>query len=423
MFNFLFTKTPLFFLTQSLWRDEAFSYFLAKKNIFQIIILTAKDYNPPLYYFFLHFWIGLFGKSEIALRTLSFIFFWASLYVVYLFLTDIFKFKLKKSFLYLLIFLINPLLVYYAFEARMYTMFAFFACLSFYALYKKDSKLYLISTILGLYTHYFMFLILIIHYLFYRNKEQPKAFFSFVPWILLVFFEKIGSGTSFWIDRFDYRLLINFIGQIYTGYEGTFSFFDRSIGWLSFVIIILLISGYLICKNKPAQLKLWRYLFIWGVGIPLLIVIVSYIKPIFLPRYLIFSTVGLILLLIYIIERLPVVFRWLIIILLVLVTLNYNKLQIDLRQKADFRKSIFEVKSLMKKNDLLYVNSELDYFVVQYYFENQPVYISGMSYDQIHDYVGKVLIPKKQVAKSLPYYPNKAFVFNSDGSYQIQALY
>ncbi|MDO9028292.1 MAG: glycosyltransferase family 39 protein, partial [Candidatus Roizmanbacteria bacterium] len=161
MLNFLFTKTPLFFLTQSFWRDEAFSYFMAKKNIFQIIILTAKDFNPPLYYLILHFWMKIFGGSEIALRSLSIIFFWATVYVAFLFLNDIFKIKLKKSFFYLIFFILNPLLLYFAFEARMYSMLAFFASLSYYAFYKKNYRLYLLSTIAGLFTHYFMIIVVL----------------------------------------------------------------------------------------------------------------------------------------------------------------------------------------------------------------------------------------------------------------------
>src|SRR3989339_1180240 len=145
MLNFIFTKTHLFFFTQSFWRDEAFSYFMAKKNVSEIIFLTAKDFNPPLYYLILHFWIKIFGGSEIALRSLSIIFFWATIYVAFLFLNDIFKIKLKKSFFYLIFFIVNPLLLYYAFEARMYTMFAFFASLSYYAFFKKDYRLYLLS--------------------------------------------------------------------------------------------------------------------------------------------------------------------------------------------------------------------------------------------------------------------------------------
>ena len=166
----------------------------------------------------------IFGSSEIALRSLSFVFFWATLYIVYLFLFNIFKFSLKKSFFYLLFFLINPLLLYYAFEAMMYLMFAFFATLSFYSLYKKDSKLYLLSTILGLYTHYFMILILVSQYFVSKNKNQLRAFLIFVPWLFLVLFQKGIVVGSFWIKKFDYRLIINFIGQLYTGYENTFTF-------------------------------------------------------------------------------------------------------------------------------------------------------------------------------------------------------
>ena len=110
MFNFLFTKTPLMFLVQSFWRDEAFSYLLAKRSLLDIVTLTVKDFSPPLYYFFLHFWINVFGKSEVALRSLSMVFYWATFYVVFLILTEVFKMKLKKAVLYLLFFLLNPLL-------------------------------------------------------------------------------------------------------------------------------------------------------------------------------------------------------------------------------------------------------------------------------------------------------------------------
>src|SRR3989344_2939011 len=82
MMDFLFNRTPLYFMTQSLWRDEAFSYLLAQKSIIDIIRLTAQDFNPPFYYIMLHFWISIFGKSEIALRSLSFVFFALTLYDV-----------------------------------------------------------------------------------------------------------------------------------------------------------------------------------------------------------------------------------------------------------------------------------------------------------------------------------------------------
>lgn len=85
MINYLFTKTPLLFFAQSFWRDEAFTYFLAKENVFKITSLTAKDFNPPLYYLIIHFWMKIFGTSEITLRLFSLIFFWATIYVGFFF--------------------------------------------------------------------------------------------------------------------------------------------------------------------------------------------------------------------------------------------------------------------------------------------------------------------------------------------------
>src|SRR3989338_2251456 len=228
MLQYLFTKTPLLFLTQSLWRDEAFSYFMAKKNIFEMIFLTAKDFNPPLYYFILHFWMKIFGGSEIALRSLSIIFFWATIYVAFLFLNNIFKIKQKKSFFYLLFFVINPFLLYYAFEARMYSMLAFFATLSFYYFLKKNYKFYTLVTVLGLFTHYFMIFVVAGQWLFlWINKKKGFQFkksaiyisgLVFSPWLLFSLLQR-NLFSSYWITRPQIKYILGLPVVIYTGIE------------------------------------------------------------------------------------------------------------------------------------------------------------------------------------------------------------
>ena len=124
---FLFTNTPLKYLVEPFWRDEAFSYLLAKKSIVELVVLTAKDFNPPLYYLLLHFWMKIVGGSEISLRLLSFLFYLGTIYVSDHVMQDIYGIPLKKRVHYLLLIAINPILLYYAFESRMYTMLAFFA--------------------------------------------------------------------------------------------------------------------------------------------------------------------------------------------------------------------------------------------------------------------------------------------------------
>ncbi len=423
MFNYLFTKTPLVFLVQNLWRDEGFSYFMAKKSLWDIIILSAKDFSPPLYHFLLHFWINIFGSSEIAIRSLSIVFYWATVYVISHYLTDIFKMKLKKALFYTLLIAVNPLLVYYAFEARMYTMFAFFSVLSFYFLYRKKTKLYLISSILGLYTHYFMILVLVGQYFLVKLK-QKTVLLTFLPWLILVLLNKGFSIDSFWIQRFPVSSLISFVGLLYTGYEREFLFYSKAILPLSLAIWSFIAFGYLYLKrNHPSQMKLFKHLFIWGIMMPFFIILVSFVKPVFLPRYLIFANIGLVLLLILIIDRLPLFLRVLVIVFVFAVTFNYQKLQIKERNKADLKKTFKEIKAVAKDDDVLYVTNELDFFTAQYYFDKNKVYIWTKTYKEIPNYVGKALISKDRITVSLPVYPKRAFVLTSDGKYTVESLF
>ena len=441
MLNFLFTKTPLFFLTQSFWRDEAFSYFLAKKNVFEIIYLTAKDFNPPLYYLILHFWMKIFGGSEIALRSLSMIFFWATLYVAFLFLNDIFKINLKRSFFYLLFFVINPFLLYYAFEARMYSMLAFFASLSFYYFLKKDYKPYTLVTVLGLFTHYFTVFVVAGQWLFlWINKNKGfqfkrSAFYLpgliFSPWLLIVLLQK-NLLNSFWVTKPQSKYILGLPAIIYTGIESYINTdlnllkkIQNNLFYLSLVLLIVLIAGvYLYIKKlNKKDVLIFQILFIWAVGIPIFVAAISYIKPVFLARYLIFSSVGLILLLIFILEKINYLARAFLLTLIFTLTINYNQLQLIHGKKTDFGKNLKEIKAIMNKEDSVYVTSELDYFTAEYYVNDKQVFIYGKDYRYIPAYVGKVLIPKEKIVSILPFYPQKAFIINADGRYSIQAMY
>jgi len=444
MIFYLFTKTPLVFLTQSLWRDEAFSYLLAKKNIMDIVYLTAKDFNPPLYYFLLHLWMKLFGHSEISLRLLSLIFFWGIIYVAYLFLVNILKIDFKRSFLYLSLFVLNPLLIFYAFEARMYTMLAFIVTLSFYLLIKKNWRWYVFITVLGLYTHYFMIFAILaqLAIIFLFEKKQPDfrkkitnillSSILVIPWFFFVVKQRTTFNEPFWIEKISLNLktgsylIFSFLTVVFRGYENVGQLLEKPLLQIILAVILdfLLIIGFLkINLEKEKKRVLFYYLIFWSIVIPVMVGIFSYWKPIFFPRYLIFSTVGLLLLISYILEKIKSPGRYLIIIFLVYYSLSYNQLQIKSQQKNNVRAVFNEIKHLAGKKDLLYVTNELDFFLGQYYFDEDRVYIFGKNYEEIPNYVGKILIPKDKMATSLPIYPEKAFILKNNYSYDIQSLY
>jgi mannosyltransferase len=60
--------------TQSIWIDEAYSIWISKLAVPQMVQTTAGDVQPPLYYLLLHYWMMVFSTSKSAVRLLSALF-------------------------------------------------------------------------------------------------------------------------------------------------------------------------------------------------------------------------------------------------------------------------------------------------------------------------------------------------------------
>ena len=60
-----------FWTTSDLWLDEAQTFTIAHLPLTRIPGALREDGSPPLYYFLLHFWMGAFGTSNLAVRSLS----------------------------------------------------------------------------------------------------------------------------------------------------------------------------------------------------------------------------------------------------------------------------------------------------------------------------------------------------------------
>lgn len=128
---------------QSLWSDEGNSAALAARSLASITQDTANDIHPPLYYWLLHLWTGIFGSSEAGLRSLS-----AVLGVLLVLATAELGRRLFHSVAGLLAGLvaaIAPFQVYYSQEARMYILLALEAAVSmlvfWWLLSQEDGRL------------------------------------------------------------------------------------------------------------------------------------------------------------------------------------------------------------------------------------------------------------------------------------------
>lgn len=429
MLKLLSDRTPLYFMIQSFWRDEGFSYLMAKRGILDMIRATAHDFNPPLYYLILHFWMKIFGSSEVALRSLSLIFFAINIYIVFLFLQNILKVKGSRTWVYLLIFALNPFLLYYAFEARMYSLVALLTTVSFYYFFKKRQVNYVMFTILGLYTHYFFLLVIFTQIIYLTLFEKGKVFkkikvfiaplLIFLPWLFYVLPALVTRTTPFWMERVNLVDFFASLGILFTGYERIHTFYDPLIILISLFFIFMI--GFFIFVINKRKNHLFYLLLLWSFFPYFLIFFISFFKPMFIPRYLIFAPVGFNLLLFYILEHVGKKARFLLIFIIVVIVFHYTSQEVIYKRKSDVRQTIVEIKKLATKNDYLFVSDKNapSYFVAVYYFDENRVYLYKETSEITPFYIGLAILPENKITTKLPHYPRKAFVLNNDFQYRI----
>ncbi|GAB4117071.1 MAG: hypothetical protein Fur005_44940 [Roseiflexaceae bacterium] len=105
---------------QSLWADEGGTLALAARPLDQILRQTLADVHPPLYYWVLHLWMGIFGQTAAAARGLSAI--CGGLAAGLIAILGRRWFGHWAGWLAGISAAFSPLAIYYGQEARMYTL-------------------------------------------------------------------------------------------------------------------------------------------------------------------------------------------------------------------------------------------------------------------------------------------------------------
>jgi hypothetical protein len=172
-------------------------------------------------------------------------------------------------------------------------------------------------------------------------------------------------------------------------------------------------AGY---RSGPEQRPVFLLLALWALLPPALVFAGTIVKPMFLPRYLIFSTVGLLLLLVYGLERARLPLRLAMLTLLAGLAVHYQVLQAHRHTKGVLRETLGAIREQAGIGDVLYVRSELDFFPAQYYFDHTRVFILGRTYAEIRSFSGKVLIPPSRVV-STPAVSGGAFLLRNQYEY------
>lgn len=188
---------------QSFWADEGNSVVLATRTPTAIAAAAAADIHPPAYYLALAAWGRLVGLSEFGARSFSALVGLVLVAALYRLVAP--RQGRRTALTVALLAAVNPFLVYYSQEARMYELVALLAVLGAWAWLlwpetggdrRPAAALYLGSAVLGLYTHYAFPIHLLALNLAWGLRwwsRRPRVYGSLAVWVGL----QVTAGLAF----------------------------------------------------------------------------------------------------------------------------------------------------------------------------------------------------------------------------------
>jgi mannosyltransferase len=296
----------LFLASKPFWFDEAFSVEVARIDWRNFLhLLWWREANMSLYYVLLRIWLH-FGQSEYFIRSLSVVAAVATVPAIYWLGSLLYDRRVGLIAAALLAF--NAYHIRYAQEARSYALFVLLATLSsafLIALLDKPSRqkraAYVMASVLAAYAHFYALLLVGAHWIALRvlrgKQSETAGSQQALPhmrrmWIaigiavlpLLIFVAKTGAGPIRWIQR--------------PGLYDLLEFWEHLAGSNSWLLLAVYVAG---CIAAVAPLgnrllkagqdrETWRtqFLLIWLLFPVVLTALLSFARPVFLGRYLIF---------------------------------------------------------------------------------------------------------------------------------------
>jgi len=263
-----------------------------------------------LYYLLLRIWLH-FGQSEFFIRSLSVLIAACTLPSIYWLARLLYD--RRVAFIAAALFAFNAYSVRYAQEARSYALFLLLTTISsgFLVAFVREPRRrhawgYAIASVLAVYAHFYALLLLAAHWLALRalsrgeevgpsvRRQMRRARIgigvSVLP--LLVFVAKTGAGPIKWISRPGLRDVLGFYEHL-----------AGSISWLLTLIVALACIAAILpvwqrLRARGQNWETWRvqFLLLWLFFPVALTVTLSFARPVFLGRYMIFCLPALLIL-------------------------------------------------------------------------------------------------------------------------------
>jgi uncharacterized membrane protein len=164
--------------SEDIWLDESITLW-STSSIDTLV--SADDPSPPLHKFVVFSFVKLFGVNKFSLRFPSVIFGVLAVYFCYLVANELFS---EKTALFTALFAsLSCFQIFHSQNGRPYAMLGFFAMASTYYFLKKNTRNYIIFSILMMYTHIFGGLLLLAHLIISKfkiiNHKLSSLFYIF----------------------------------------------------------------------------------------------------------------------------------------------------------------------------------------------------------------------------------------------------
>ncbi len=291
---------------QSIAFDEGFSLAVSSKPLpFLLKAILSDGVHPPLFYILFKGALALFGTTEFGAR-----FFTAALSILgvaAIFLLGKTLFGRRVGLAAALLLAVNPVHIWLAQEARMYSLLSLLATLNFWffwqTLHRPRRKywvgLWLTATLL-ITTHYFGLLMPAIQffYLAFRLKKHPRTLIPWtltqfaaglvlLPWLIATALRPVKSfGIAFLVRPTPADMLFS-VWNMVTG-------FDPSLWMIALPALAVAAIGIILAWKRPAAPTL--LLTLWAFAPVVLVWVVSQQRSFYADRYLSFTIPALMLL-------------------------------------------------------------------------------------------------------------------------------
>jgi mannosyltransferase len=227
-----------FWTRSDLWLDEALTVDIARLPLHQLPSYLRRDGAPPLFYVLLHFWMGIFGQSDLAVRSLS-----GVIGVVTVPLVWLAGRRLagrNGAWAATLLLASSPFAVRYDTEARMYALVALLTVLGFLAIDRvlrrpRPGNLVALAVVtsLLLYTQYWALYLVATVFLWlafeaWRGRPAwrlPTRWamgamvvggLTFIPWLPTFVYQSAHTGTP-WATPANFAAMVNAVSSFAGG--------------------------------------------------------------------------------------------------------------------------------------------------------------------------------------------------------------